>query len=124
MTVRPRELVLLSHDVEGLAAWYVDAVGLEVKARFDDLPCLNLESSGGLRIGIGRIASGSAEAFEGDARVIPQLETDDVKSFLDRIRDAGGSAEGPQRDRARGFEFGSFRDPDGNAWWVVDSECP
>ena len=124
ITIRAREIVLLTRDVEGLAAWYVKAIGLRVTARFDDLSYLNLESSGGLRLGIGRLPTGGDVSAGGDARVVPQLETDDLRGLLDRVRKAGGVVEGPARDVKRGFEFGSFKDPDGHAWWVVDPDCP
>ena len=55
---------------------------------------------------------------------IERIETPDVAALLHRVRERGGSIDGPLTDSARGFSFGSFKDPEGNPWWVVDPNCP
>jgi len=123
-SIRPREIVILAGDVEGLSDWYVAALGMRVTARFEDLPYVNLESHGGLRIGIGARSSPEELNSGREASVIPQLEAADVGGLLDRVRRSGGHADEPARDSNQGFEFGSFKDPEGNVWWVVDPNCP
>ena len=123
-SIRPREIVILAGDVEGLSDWYVAALGMRVTARFEDLPYVNLESHGGLRIGIGARPSPEELNSGREASVIPQLEAADVGGLLDRVRRSGGHADEPARDSNQGFEFGSFKDPEGNVWWVVDPNCP
>ena len=119
--VRPRELVLLARDFERLADWYVQALGFKVVARFDELPYVNLESEGGFRLGIG---TAPPEAPPAESTIVPQIETTDVTALLLGIHGAGGRVDGPMRDPERGFLFGSFQDPEGNTWWVVDEQCP
>ena len=119
--VAARELVILARDFDGLVEWYASTLGLAEVARFPELPYANLESTAGLRVGIG-IAPAEAAAI--DPTVIPQIETPDVAALLHRVRERGGSIDGPLTDSARGFSFGSFKDPEGNPWWVVDPNCP
>ncbi|MDG2021180.1 MAG: VOC family protein [Phycisphaerales bacterium] len=119
--IRPRETVILARDFEHLVTWYQTALDFRVIKRFDELPYANLETAGGVAIGIG---SAPPELAHADATVVPQIETDDVAALLQRVVAAGGAAQGPERDAAAGFSFGSFRDPEGNSWWVVDTVCP
>lgn len=119
--IRPRETVILARDHAGLVDWYVRALGLSIVARFEELPYANLESPGGVRVGIG---SAPPDVTASDSTIVPQLETTDVSALLLRIRTAGGLVDGPHRDAAMGFDFGSFKDPEGNIWWVVDEKAP
>ena len=119
--LRGRETVILARDHPRLVRWYVEAMGLRITQVFEELPYTNRESSGGVRIGIG---TAPPEAAAIDGTVVPQIETDDVATLLRRVHAHGGSVDGPHHDAARGFDFGAFRDPEGNAWWVVDSRCP
>ncbi len=119
--VRPRELVLLARDFNRLVDWYVQTLGFKVLNRIDELPYANLETEGGVRLGIG---SAPPDVTTSDATIVPQLETTDVSGLLLRVRTAGGLVDGPHRDAALGFDFGSFKDPEGNIWWVVDEKAP
>ena len=119
--VRPRELVLLARDFNRLVDWYVQTLGFKVLNRIDELPYANLETEGGVRLGIG---SAPPDVTTSDATIVPQLETTDVSGLLLRVRTAGGLVDGPHRDAAMGFDFGSFKDPEGNIWWVVDEKAP
>ena len=71
-----------------------------------------------------RARAAPPELAHADATLIAQIETDDVAALLQRVLAAGGAAQGPERDSGAGFSFGSFRDPEGNSWWVVDADCP
>jgi predicted enzyme related to lactoylglutathione lyase len=119
--IRPREIVILARDFERLVAWYQTALDFQLTKQFDELPYANLETEGGVAIGIGSAPPGITN---GEATLIAQIETDDVAALLQRVLAAGGLTHGPDRDAAAGFCFGSFRDPEGNSWWVVDSDCP
>ncbi|MDB4775652.1 MAG: VOC family protein [Phycisphaera sp. TMED9] len=119
--IRPRETVILARDFDRLVTWYQTALDFRVIKRFDELPYANLETTGGVAIGIG---AAPPELAHADATLIAQIETDDVAALLQRVLAAGGAAQGPERDSGAGFSFGSFRDPEGNSWWVVDADCP
>ena len=119
--IRPRETVILARDFERLVTWYQTALDFRVLRRFDELPYANLETDGGVAIGIG---AAPPDIPSTDATVIAQIETDDVGVLLQRVLAAGGMIQGPERDTGGGFSFGSFRDPEGNNWWVVDAACP
>ena len=119
--VRPRELVLLARDFNRLVDWYVATLGFGVVQRIEDLPYANLETEGGLRIGIG---SAPPDIPSAECTIVPQLETTDVPALLQKIQAAGGRIDGPMRDPQHGFLFGSFQDPERNTWWVVDDRCP
>lgn len=119
--IRPRELVILARDHAGMVDWYSRTLGLRVVALIEELPYANLESLDGVRIGIG---SAPPDVAPSDSTIVPQLETTNVNDLLARIRMSGGLVDGPHRDAALGFDFGSFKDPEGNIWWVVDEKAP
>ena len=119
-TLRARETVVLARDHGRLVRWYVEVLDFRIVRTFEELPYTNLEC-GGVHLGIG---AAPPEAAAIDGTVVPQIETDDVTALLRRVHAHGGSVDGPHRDRVRGFDFGAFRDPEGNVWWVVDADCP
>jgi predicted enzyme related to lactoylglutathione lyase len=127
MEIRSREPVVLASDFDRLVAWYRDALGFAVEKRFEDgFHYCNLRAPSGFRIGVA-----SAEEMgvsPGDRRantVVLQLEVDDVRGFFARLPETGASVlSGPSQDRDAGFWFGSFADPEGNPFWVVDRNCP
>ena len=125
--LRPREVVVLARDFEALVAWYRDVLGLREARRFDGgFRYCNLETPGGLRVGIGVAAEAGVEPRE-PARnsVLLQVEVDDVRAFLEHVARSGGTVTGgPSRDAQGGFWFGGFADPEGNPVWVVDGACP
>lgn len=124
-TIRPREIVLLADRPSELATWYERILDFKITARFPELQYVNLESDGGVRIGIGAAPEDGLDArTRPPDRIAPQMETDDVEQLLRCVHAGGGDVDGPHRDAARGFLFGSFKDPDGHAWWVVDASCP
>ena len=119
--VRPRELVLLARDFNRLVDWYVQTLGFKVVNRIDELPYANLETEGGVRLGIG---SAPPDIPPAESTIVPQLETTDVTALLKIIQAAGGRIDGPMQDPQHGFLFGSFQDLERNTWWVVDNRCP
>ncbi|MEE3283320.1 MAG: VOC family protein, partial [Planctomycetota bacterium] len=57
MEIRPREIVILADDFDLLVAWYRDVLGFEVVRFFNDtFQFANLETSTGIRLGIGSAA--------------------------------------------------------------------
>lgn len=131
MEIRPREIVIMACDYDALVAWYCDVLGFErVREVTDAFHHANLKSSGGVRIGIAdakemgvplEMQDGTSDAQS----VVPQIEVTDVTAFLHHVeRDGGRITGGPSLDKDDGFWFGSFADPQGNQWWVVDGKCP
>ena len=52
--IRPREIVILAEDFDRLVAWYRDVLGFDVVRLFEDqFHFCNLETSSGIRLGIG-----------------------------------------------------------------------
>ena len=127
MDIRTREPVVLAADFDSLVEWYRDVLELKITKRFDDgFHYCNLESGSGVRIGIGTAGEMGVEpAARSRNTVVLQFEVEDVKAFLQHVESGGGRVTGgPSFDRDGGFWFGSFADPEGNPFWVVDRNCP
>lgn len=127
MEIRPRETVILATDFSALYTWYRDVLGFTVVRLFEDgFHYCNLESSSGIRIGIGDATEmGVAPGDRSRNTVILQFEVDDVQRFFAHLASAGAAiVSGPTQDKNEGFWFGSFSDPEGNPCWVVDRNCP
>lgn len=127
MDIRAREPVVLAADFPGLVAWYRERLGLEVVQLFEDgFHYAKLAGSGGVRIGVASAREmGVTPGDHAHDTVVLQLEVDDVRGFLERLREAGASLTGAASyDEERGFWFGGFADPEGNPFWVVDANCP
>ncbi len=125
--IRPRESVILARDFQTAVAWYRDALGFTVVQLFDvGFNYCNLETPSGIRLGIGDAAQMGVTGDACDnATVILQFEVDDVGSFFSHLEQMGGSVTGgPSFNQDGGFWFGSFSDPEGNQFWVVDENCP
>ena len=61
----------------------------------------------------------------GSNTVILQISVPDVCALFEHLRDLGATiTQGPSLDKAAGFWFGAFTDPEGNPIWVVDDNCP
>ena len=124
--IRPREPVLFAEDHDALVDWYVRAMGLAVsRAHVEGYHYTNLDNADGVTLGIAVAAElGIALGPRSQNSWVLQIEVDDVRAFLADIEAAGGTVTGgPSHDQA-GFWFGSFADPEGNRWWVVDRDCP
>ncbi len=125
--LRPRESVILAVDFPALYVWYRDVLGFRVTRLFEgEYHYANLETSTGIQVGIGDAKEMGVEPGDRKAAaVILQLEVDDVAALFEWVKTHGGSVSfGPSFDAAGKFWFGAFLDPEGNAWWVVDANCP
>lgn len=125
--IRPRESVILARDFSAAVDWYCKALGFTVVKRFDNgFNYCNLETASGIRIGIGDAAQmGVTAANRNNDTVILQFEVDDVDEFFSHLgRFEGSITGGPSFDAGGNFWFGSFVDPEGNQFWVVDKNCP
>lgn len=127
MDLRPRESVILADDYNAMVAWFRDVLGFEVTDVFsDEFNYTNLVNAAGVRIGVAPAAEMGVKPGERSRNtVLLQFEVDDVKALLEHVAASGGVASfGPSFDKAGGFWFGGFSDPEGNPYWVVDSNCP
>jgi predicted enzyme related to lactoylglutathione lyase len=125
--IRPRETVILASDFSMLVAWYRDALGFTVTNLFDeDLHYCNLETSSGIKLGIGEAGEMGVEPIDrGRNTVVLQFEVDDVGNFFALLQEAGATITNePSFDKKGEFWFGAFADPEGNPCWVVDKNCP
>jgi predicted enzyme related to lactoylglutathione lyase len=125
--IRPRESVILARDFAATVDWYRRALGFRVVKQFDDgFNYCNLETSSGIRLGIGDAQQmGVTDDTLNNDTVIIQFEVDDVGKFFAHVEQLGGSITGgPSFDPSGEFWFGSFADPEGNEFWVVDKNCP
>ena len=125
--IRPRETVILATGFAELFAWYRDVLGFRVTRLFEDgFHFCNLETSTGIRIGIGDAAEmGVVPGDRSTNTVVLQFEVDDVKAFFAHLEKSGATiSNGPAFDKNDGFWFGGFADPEGNPIWVVDKNCP
>ncbi len=126
MEVRPRESIILVEDFEAQISWYCDILDFVVKKRFDEFHYCNIENASGIKIAIGLASEMDVELHDRKHNsIVMQFEVDAVQSFLAFIGNNGGSIVGPAiLNEKDSFWFGSFADPEGNAHWVVDGNCP
>jgi uncharacterized glyoxalase superfamily protein PhnB len=126
-TIKPRESIVLVEDFDALVAWYCDALGFAVTSIFEDgFHFANLTTETGIRLGIGSTKEmGVVPRDRASATVLLQIETEDVRVFLDHVAATGGTVSMPAMHNPKDdFWFGGFTDPEGNPWWVVDKNCP
>lgn len=125
--LRPRETVILAENFSNLVNWYRDALGFSVNQLYeDDFHYCHLESQTGIKIGIADADEmGVAPIDRSGNTVLLQFEVDDVKEFFSFLKNMGALITGgPSFDKRDKFWFGSFSDPEGNPFWVVDKNCP
>ena len=125
-TLSPRESVILAEDWRALVDWYVGVLGFHADRTFEDkFHYCNL-SIGAMEIGIGSATEmGVAPVDRKKNTVVLQFEVPDVQEFFDYLKEHGGAVTfGPSFDPDGEFYFGGFEDPEGNPFWVVDSNCP
>ena len=125
--IRPREIVILADDFDLLVGWYRDVLGFDVVRFFNDtFQFANLETSTGIRLGIGSaVEMGVVPADRQQNTVVFQIEVDDVRGLFAHLEQNGATITGgPSFDEQMKFWFGSFADPEGNPVWVVDKDCP
>jgi len=125
--LRPREAVVLAADFHALVDWYREVLGFRVAKTFgEEFHYCNLETSTGIRIGIGDAEQMGVEPLDRSRNtVVLQFQVENVKEFLAHVEQGNGTVTaGPSFDKNAGFWFGSFADPEGNPFWVVDENCP
>ena len=127
MDIRARETVILASDFSGLVNWYRDVLGFAVVKMFEEsyLFC-NLETSTGIKIGIGSAEQmGIEPGNRANNTVVLQFEVDNVTPFLEHVGENQGVVTfGPSFNEKDNFWYGGFTDPEGNPIWVVDKDCP
>ena len=127
MELNPRETVILVEDFDLMINWYCEVLGFKVTKRFEDgFHYCNLESEARIKLGIAVASEMQIELTDRSKNsVVLQFEVDEVKAFLKYISEEGGSITGEASFNAKdNFWFGSFADPEGNSFWVVDAHCP
>mgnify|MGYP000253470653 FL=1 len=127
MELNPRETVILVEDFDLMINWYCEVLGFKVTKRFEDgFHYCNLESEARIKLGIAVASEMQIELTDRSKNsVVLQFEVDEVKAFLKYISEESGSITGEASFNAKdNFWFGSFADPEGNSFWVVDAHCP
>ena len=127
MELKPREAVILVEDFDLMINWYCEVLGFKVTKRFEDgFHYCNLESEARIKLGLALASEMQIElADRSKNSIVLQFEVDEVKAFLKYISEEGGSITGEASFNAKdNFWFGSFADPEGNSFWVVDAHCP
>ena len=127
MELKPRETVILVEDFDLMINWYCEVLSFKVTKRFEDgFHYCNLQNEAGIKLGIAVASEMQIElADRSKNSVVLQFEVDEVKAFLKYISEEGGSITGEASFNAKdNFWFGSFADPEGNSFWVVDAHCP
>ena len=127
MQLRPRESVILVEDFDAMVLWYQNTLGFTVKRRFDEgFHYCNLENDAGIKFGIALASEMQVSPKDRSQNsVVLQFEVEDVQAFFEHITKHGGSVTGKASyNEEDEFWFGSFADPQGNSFWVVDGNCP
>lgn len=116
--------VILADDYDKLVLWYKKTLALDVTI---------VVSEGYHYTGLGlngKEVIGIADAKEMDCKpskprnnnVFLQLYVKDIKSIFEKAKNNGGEALGPYFDEKDKFYFGTIKDVEGNAIWVVESK--
>lgn len=125
--LKGREPVVLAKDFTAMVHWYTQVLGFRVVQLFDqDFHYANLETEAGFKIAIASAQEmGVVPTDPGNNPVVLQFEVDDLRAFMDSLKERGGTIlNGPTLDKSGGFWFGGFADLEGNPCWVVDKNCP
>lgn len=125
--IRPRETVILVNDFAGIVKWYQEVLGFQITQIFEEgFHYCNLETQSEIKIGIAPAQEVGVELRKRAANsILLQFEVDDVQDFFEYLKGNGATITGgPSFDQNDEFWFGSFADPEGNPYWVVDKNCP
>lgn len=125
--LRARESVILASDFSAMIAWYQDVLGFKTVNLIEEgYHYCNLETASGIKLGIAAAEEmGVAPVDRANNSVILQFEVDDLRALFTQLEQSGASITGgPTFSEKDGFWFGSFADPEGNPFWVVDRNCP
>ena len=123
MKLQLMNVVVMARDYEGLRDWYADVLGLErVLEHSEHYHYAELAREGRLVVGIASADEMKTGPGAGArATLVGQLNVDDVRGFLARVDERGGTVPfGPSHDAQDDFWYGGFADPEGNVWWVVE----
>ena len=127
MKLKQIESVIFAQDWPKLIDWYVEVLGFEIEMRVEtDYHYCVLKHPGGARLGIAHAAEMEVDVKDrSNNSVLLQFQVPDVKVFLSRVSELGGSTIfGPSYEENEKFWFGGFNDLEGNPFWVVDENCP
>jgi predicted enzyme related to lactoylglutathione lyase len=126
MQVYPRESIILVEQYEKQVNWYGEVMGFFVTKRFDEIHYCNLENAAGIKIAI--CVASEMEVKLRDRKsnsIVLQFAVDSVQIFLQVVESNGGTIVcAPVLNEKDNFWFASFADPEGNAHWIVDKNCP
>jgi predicted enzyme related to lactoylglutathione lyase len=115
--------VVMAEDYERLRDWYIDALELTLEEEWTEkYHYAELVKDGRLVVGIASAEEmGVAPRERKSATVVAQLNVDDVRGFLARVKEKGADVPfGPSFDENGKFWFGGFADIEGNPVWVVE----
>jgi predicted enzyme related to lactoylglutathione lyase len=126
MTLNLNSVMLGSEDSKKLADFYTDVLGAPIPEMTDEAAgwfCFQA-GNGGLAIGPHSEVKGKNQQ---PGRVMINLETPDVKSEFERIREAGAKVVAEPYEPGEGMLMCTFEDADGNYFqlsspWSADSE--
>ena len=123
MRLQLMNTVVLAEDYDRMRAWYRDALGLDLAHESTEhYHYAELVRDGRFVVGIASAAEMNVVPGErAGATVLGQLNVDDLRGFIALVESRGGSVPfGPSFDKHGSFWYGSFADPEGNIWWVVE----
>jgi catechol 2,3-dioxygenase-like lactoylglutathione lyase family enzyme len=120
-------VIVHSDNLQDSVGWYEQLVARKAKpdARFEELPCIQMEKGAHLLIDDNRLGESPRVFFESlakDIRVSPIaiMETDDLNASLDKVRSRGAVVAGGIETKM-GVRFFIFHDPDGNGFMVCET---
>ena len=115
--------VVLAEDYAQQRDWYIQALELELKQEWtEDYHYAELVRDGRYVVGIAAATEMRVEPHHPRRNTsVMQLQTDDIKALLARVAGHGGEVHGPSYEAKEKFHYGSFRDPEGNEVWVVET---
>ena len=127
MKLRQVEPVIFAENWPKLIDWYIQVLGFKTSTRVEtDYHYCVLKHLGGADLGIADAKEMSVSIKDRSSNsVLLQFQVPDVKDFLTRVSEQGGSTTfGPSYEKDEQIWFGGFSDLEGNPFWVVDENCP
>jgi len=115
--------VVLAEDYARLRDWYIHALELELRKEWtEDYRYAELVRDGKYVVGIAAANEMRVEPYHPRRNTaVMQLQTDDIETLFVRVKEQGGEVHGPSYEAKEKFHYGSFRDPEGNEVWVVQT---
>lgn len=114
--------VIQAEDYEKVRDWWIEKIALELKQEWTEkYHYAELVSDGEFVVGIASAKEmGVTPSTPRTNAVMPQLQVEDAKAFLEELRAKGGTIVfGPSFDEDEKFWYGGFEDVEGNPVWVV-----